>query len=73
MSNTMKVAVVTVRNVYGVNKIYPANDVAQVLADIAGTKTLERRVIKLADKLGIVTVASVMEQNLQLAKLMEGA
>ena len=39
---------VTIKTVYGLPKVYPANEAAQALADIAGTKTLELRVIKRA-------------------------
>jgi len=42
MSNVIKV---TVKNVYGVNKIYPACSNSKAFADIAGTKTLTEEVI----------------------------
>ncbi len=39
---------VTIKTVYGLPKVYPVNEAAQALADIAGTKTLELRTIKRA-------------------------
>ena len=39
---------VTIKTVYGLPKVYPANKAAQALADIAGTKTLELRTLKRA-------------------------
>lgn len=39
---------VTVKMVYGLPKVYPVNEAAQALADIAGTKTLELRTLKRA-------------------------
>lgn len=47
----MEIAV-TFRNVYGNELIYPANDAAKLLAEIAGTKTLSRHAICLAERLG---------------------
>lgn len=47
---------VTVREVYGAPNIYPANDAAKVLAQIAGTKTLTPRVLELARDLGLKVV-----------------
>ena len=40
------------RSVYGVLTIYPINDVAQRFAEIAGTKTLTPKTLKLAEQLG---------------------
>jgi hypothetical protein len=36
----MNVVAVEVRNVYGLDKIYPANRPAELFAQLAGTKTL---------------------------------
>ena len=47
-----KVLLVKIQNVYGVQKIYPANDVAELFAKIAGTKTLSGAVITYAAQLG---------------------
>lgn len=43
---------VEVRNVYGVEKVYPVNAAAAHLAMIAGRKTLDARQLMLAGKLG---------------------
>ncbi len=45
---------VTAKSVYGETKFYPANDAAQALADIAGTKTLTYQTLKIASRLGTV-------------------
>ncbi|MBI5259791.1 MAG: hypothetical protein HY855_25045 [Burkholderiales bacterium] len=58
---------VVVRSVYGVKQIYPANDAARVIAQIAGTKTLTTQTLALAKKLGMV-VQEVLEP--QLAEVM---
>lgn len=47
---------VTVRNVYGNELIYPVNDAAKTLAEIAGTKTLKPDTLSLARKLGHMVV-----------------
>jgi hypothetical protein len=44
--------IVTIKNVYGNEMIYPANSVAQIFADIARQKTLSRDTLKLAQSLG---------------------
>jgi hypothetical protein len=43
---------VEARNVYGKLMIYPINDAAHILADIAGTKTIAPEVLAKAKKLG---------------------
>jgi hypothetical protein len=48
------------RSVYGATNIYPANEAAQVLAEIAGTKTLSPKVLANAKKLGL-TVEQVAD------------
>lgn len=46
--------VVRAKEVYGNMVLYPANEVAEALAKIAGTKTLSREVIRIArEKLGM--------------------
>ena len=44
--------IVTVKNVYGNELIYPANSVAQIFADIARQQTLSRETLRLAKSLG---------------------
>jgi len=44
--------VVTVKNVYGKETIYPANSVAQIFADLARQYTLTRETLKHAKSLG---------------------
>ncbi len=44
--------IVTIKNVYGKDMIYPANSVAQIFADIARQTTLSRDTLKLAQALG---------------------
>lgn len=51
-SEQPKVVLVKIVNVYGAQKIYPANEAAQYFAAIAGTKTLSGAVITYAAKLG---------------------
>jgi hypothetical protein len=46
-------AIVQVKEVYGETKFYPANDIAQSIANIAGTKTLTQATILEAKKMGI--------------------
>jgi hypothetical protein len=57
------VVLVEVRNVYGRDTIYPANDNAERLAAIAGTKTLQPRHLELARGLGL-EVREVTQQKL---------
>ena len=45
---------VEVKNVYGEFKAYPANAAAEILAQIAGTKTLTRQALALAERMGLV-------------------
>jgi len=66
----MQIAVI-LKSVYGAPKLYPANDAAHALAAIAGTKTLEPRVLVLAkEKLGAVVVA--LNDDAQFVKQMIG-
>ncbi len=43
---------IEVRNVYGRETIYPANETASLIAAIAGTKTLTHATLQLAERLG---------------------
>ena len=43
---------IEIRNVYGNETIYPANATSDIFARIAGTKTLKRETLKLAEALG---------------------
>ncbi len=49
----MKAIVVTTRNVYGQDKIYPVCEHAQMFAELAGTKTLSDHSIRVIKKMGI--------------------
>lgn len=51
---------VEIKNVYGELKAYPRCNKARIFADIAGTKTLTRATIALAQELGfeIVSIAN---------------
>lgn len=51
----MQIAV-TAKQVYGETKFYPACHQAQVLAEIAGTKTLTFETLRKAHAMGIRTV-----------------
>lgn len=48
----MQVIEVTIKNVYGKATVYPANEAAEFLAAIAGTKTLSTAVLAYARRLG---------------------
>ena len=43
---------IELRNVYGVTTVYPADEQAQLLAQIAGTKTLTHTTLALAERMG---------------------
>lgn len=64
-----------VKNVYGVDKVYPHCDKAKVLATLAGTKTLTPDTLRLARKLGftfwIVGTLPLWEQSLDLEESIE--
>jgi excinuclease UvrABC helicase subunit UvrB len=47
-----KVVLVDVKNVYGNEVVYPANNTAELLAAIAGTKTLTARTLRYAEEMG---------------------
>jgi hypothetical protein len=46
------IAQIEIKEVYGNKTIYPVNEQAQLLARIAGTKTLTPQTVDLAKKLG---------------------
>lgn len=46
------VAKIEVRNVFGVFKIYPMNEAAELIAKIAGTKTITNEALAYAERLG---------------------
>ncbi len=59
---------IEIRNVYGNETIYPANETAATFARIAGTKTLRPDTIKLAKALGYaVEVVPSKSQVLAMA------
>ena len=59
---------IEVRNVYGKEAIYPANETAKTFARIAGTKTLLRETLRLAQSLGYtVEVAPTLNEVLTAA------
>lgn len=45
---------IEVRNVYGNITIYPVNEAAKLLAEIAGTKTLTNKTLALAERMGFL-------------------
>ena len=47
-----KTLIIDIKTVYGNEVIYPANDTAQVFADLIGTKTLGRMKLALIQGLG---------------------
>lgn len=47
-----KVVEIKVKSVYGNTLIYPANEAAELIAKIAGTKTLSNQVLAYAEQLG---------------------
>lgn len=51
-----KVIQVEAKSVFGNTLIYPVNEAAQVLASIAGTKTLSRQNLEYAKHLGLEVV-----------------
>ena len=58
-----KILLVTVKNVYGTDLIYPADETAKILAALTGKKTLSAAALKLAKELGyeIVVKQTVLE------------
>ncbi len=45
---------VEIKSVYGALKAYPANESAELLAQIAGTRTLASHTLALAERMGMV-------------------
>lgn len=62
----MQVIEVTIKNVYGQIKVYPANEAAQLIANIAGTKTLSNQQLAYAERLGF-QIKQVEAYQLKLA------
>ena len=52
LNKQSKSITVEIKNVYGVNKIYPISDTAKLFANIAGTKTLTDYTIAKIKELG---------------------
>lgn len=52
MAVERRIVEVTIRNVYGADKVYPANDLAYSLAELAGTATLTPRALAIARDMG---------------------
>jgi orotidine-5'-phosphate decarboxylase len=57
--------IVTIKNVYGKDMVYPANSVAQIFADIARQTTLSSTVLKQAQALGYKI--EIQQQTLEIA------
>lgn len=57
------------RSVYGTTSFYPANDAAQAIAEIAGTKTLTLHALKAASKLPGATI-SLTNSASQIASML---
>ena len=64
---------VILKSVYGVPKLYPANDEARALAEIAGTKTLEPRVLATAKRAFGAAVLTVNEDAAVVSKMLKEA
>jgi len=54
MTETLHHAKVRIEKVYGVRRIYPVNETAILLSELAGTKTLADETIAIAKKLGFL-------------------
>lgn len=48
----MQSIIVKIKNVYGVNQIYPVCDIAKTFASISGTKTLTAHTVSKIKELG---------------------
>jgi hypothetical protein len=57
-------ALIEVRTVYGRRTYYPANRLAQQLADLAGTATLTPAAIEKIREMGIKVIAKVIAPSL---------
>ncbi|MBK8019813.1 MAG: hypothetical protein IPK20_26185 [Betaproteobacteria bacterium] len=63
---------IEVKSIYGVNKIYPVNQAAKTLANIAGTKTLSEQDIIDAQSLGLVVVEVAARKLEKVINVPEG-
>lgn len=54
---------VRITSTYGREVIRPANGEASVLAQLAGTKTLTRRSLELAERLGLTVVQVIVPEG----------
>lgn len=61
MSNESNTVEIEVRNAWGKTRIYPANETAQISAQIAGKKTLDKSDIDMIRALGF-EVAQVFQK-----------
>ena len=64
MTPQAKTVTVTVRRVYGMPVIYPADANARSFADIAGTKTLTRQTVRHIKNLGF-EIVEMFESQLE--------
>ena len=64
------VVAITVRSVYGEDKFYPHNDQARSLAAIAGTKTLTRDVLLVAQDMGFIIRRITADRDDALAEIL---
>ena len=46
-------AEVSIKTVYGTERIYPENDIAKVIAKLTGSRCISRETVNLAKQLGI--------------------
>ena len=60
-SNTMQNVLIEIKSVYGNELIYPANDTADKLANLAGKKTLSRVDLAIIKNLGFDIVVKSPE------------
>lgn len=58
------IAQVEIKQVYGINTVYPVNDKAKLIAKLAGTKTLTTDTINTARELGFTF--EVIQQTLTI-------
>ena len=63
--NSVGRLVITVRNVYGNDMVYPVNDTAKLFAKIAGTKTLRSETLMYAEALGF-DIEQVIDEQARL-------
>ena len=63
--NSVGRLVVSVRNVYGNDMVYPVNETAKLFAKIAGTKTLRGETLMYAEALGF-DIEQVIDEQARL-------